>query len=614
MGLSCRWRVSAALVAAVSAATMFVVEVPVAHAALPAAVRSGSTTARARTVLNLRSAPMPAMRGKRAMLLPKSGPPPLAGEGPDLNAPARRNAGADQDDTDSNNWSGQLLVGSTFTAVVGEWTVPAVVPSTATEADADWIGIGGDGISELIQTGTTSVTGGGSTSYYAWYELLPAQPVSIRLPEPVTPGDEMLAEIEETSTNVWYVGIEDVTKGWTAARTFTYTAGQANSAEWISERPLDAVTHQYVTLADFGSVRFHDMRFTAADPTATRLTAVTMKTAGQVIAYPGNVTSTTTGDFTDYYGAPAAVTTPATTTTPPKTTTPSTTTTTQPVSTTPPSTTTTSTSATTPPATTTTVAPTVTAVTPPSGPTAGGTTVVITGGNFTIGATVQFGAAQATDGDVVYVDSTEITAVAPAHTAGSVDVTVTVPAGMTSAASPPDRFDYQAPKVSSVSVHDGPTAGGTVVTITGSTFTSGATVRFGTKLATHVTVEGSTRIGATSPAHTAGAVDVTVTIPGGTSVASPAGLFRYQAPRVTSVSPRDGPTAGSTTVTIVGADFVRGATVRFGTKLATRVTVVSPTRIRATSPGGRGIVNVTVSIPGGSSVMSPGDRFEYRAA
>ena len=73
-------------------------------------------------------------------------------------------------------------------------------------------------------------------------------------------------------------------------------------------------------------------------------------------------------------------------------------------------------------------------------------------------------------------------------------------------------FTYVAPPtVTSVSPNNGPAAGGTAVTITGTNFASGATVTFGSTAATNVTVVNSTTITATTPAGSAGAVTVTVT-------------------------------------------------------------------------------------------------------
>ena len=70
------------------------------------------------------------------------------------------------------------------------------------------------------------------------------------------------------------------------------------------------------------------------------------------------------------------------------------------------------------------------------------------------------------------------------------------------------------PTVSSVSPNNGPLAGGTAVTITGTNFASGATVTFGSTAATNVVVVSSTTITATTPAGSAGAVTVTVTVNG----------------------------------------------------------------------------------------------------
>ncbi len=63
---------------------------------------------------------------------------------------------------------------------------------------------------------------------------------------------------------------------------------------------------------------------------------------------------------------------------------------------------------------------------------------------------------------------------------------------------------------------------------------------------------------------------------------------------VTALSPTTGPVGQA--VDISGANFGRGATVRFGAEPATRVDFVSGTLIRATAPpGGHGQVDVTVT-------------------
>ncbi len=84
--------------------------------------------------------------------------------------------------------------------------------------------------------------------------------------------------------------------------------------------------------------------------------------------------------------------------------------------------------------------------------------------------------------------------------------------------------------VTGLSPTTGPTAGGTLVTITGTGFTGATAVDFGTTPATNLTVVNDTTITADSPAGT-GTVDVTVTTPVGTSATSSADQFTYAAVR-----------------------------------------------------------------------------------
>jgi hypothetical protein len=134
--------------------------------------------------------------------------------------------------------------------------------------------------------------------------------------------------------------------------------------------------------------------------------------------------------------------------------------------------------------------------------------VTITGTNFAAGATVTFGSAAATN--VVVVSGTQITATTPAGSAGGVTVTVTING---QSGSLTNGFTYiVAPTVSGVSPNTGSTTGGTAVTITGTNFAAGATVTFGGTAATNVVVVSGTQITATTPAHAAGAVTVTVTV------------------------------------------------------------------------------------------------------
>ncbi|MGA9768285.1 MAG: alkaline phosphatase family protein, partial [Blastocatellia bacterium] len=77
-----------------------------------------------------------------------------------------------------------------------------------------------------------------------------------------------------------------------------------------------------------------------------------------------------------------------------------------------------------------------------------------------------------------------------------------------------DLFDTStspAPAISSISPNSGTTNGGTSATISGSGFTTGATVSFGGSPATNINVTNGASITATTPAHAAGIVNVAVT-------------------------------------------------------------------------------------------------------
>ncbi len=250
-------------------------------------------------------------------------------------------------------------------------------------------------------------------------------------------------------------------------------------------------------------------------------------------------------------------------------------------------------------------APTLSSLSPTSGPVAGGQTVTLTGTDFAAGATVLFGGNLATG--VVLTGTTTITCTTPVGVAGSVNVTVTNTDGQNSTLT--GGYTYvSAPTVTAVSPGSGDVSGGTPVTITGTNFASGATVTFGTAQATSVTVASATTITCLTPAGSAGAVTVTVTNPGGGSGSLPSG-YTYTTggtiPTVSSVSPNQGASAGGTLVTISGSNFATGAVVTFGGVAATSVTFVNSSTLTAVvpraAPGAPTVVSVTVTNTGGAS-------------
>ncbi|MGK5068778.1 IPT/TIG domain-containing protein [Janthinobacterium sp. RT4P48] len=258
-------------------------------------------------------------------------------------------------------------------------------------------------------------------------------------------------------------------------------------------------------------------------------------------------------------------------------------------------------------------APAVSGISPTAGPTTGGTSVIINGTGFSGTTAVTFGATAASGFTVN--SATQITATAPAGSAGTVDVRVTTPGG-TSATGAADQFSYLvAPTVTSISPTTGPAAGGNTVIITGTGFSTATAVTFGATAAPGYTVNSATQITATAPAGSAGTVDVRVTSTGGTSATSAADQYTYvAAPVVSSISPTSGPTTGGTTVTITGSGFSGTTAVTFGATAATGVTVNSATQITATAPAGSGTVDVRVTTTGGTSATSAADQFTYVGA
>ncbi len=175
------------------------------------------------------------------------------------------------------------------------------------------------------------------------------------------------------------------------------------------------------------------------------------------------------------------------------------------------------------------IVPSVTSVTPESGPEAGGTSVTVTGTQLKGVKAVKFGSVEATSFKVS--SGTSVKATAPAHAAGTVDVTVTSAEG-TSPTTSADHFTYVAkPAVTNVQPNVGAASGGTTVMITGTGFTSASGVKFGQSKATSYTVLSGTWISAVSPAGK-GTVDVTVGTPGGTSATGSADQFAYRSGKI----------------------------------------------------------------------------------
>ena len=263
---------------------------------------------------------------------------------------------------------------------------------------------------------------------------------------------------------------------------------------------------------------------------------------------------------------------------------------------------------------------------PPATPTCTGSPIAFTGptGNVVITATSSGGSGfydpgpnlpaparpyshltatvtNATVNSVTYNSPTQVTLNITASASGLQNVTLVNPDGQSVVANGCIDVSAAAPTVTAISPSQGPTTGGTAVSITGTNFTGATAVTIGGAAATGVTVVNSTTITATAPAGAAGTASVLVTTAGGTNTANT--LYTYVAPpTVAAISPTQGPTTGGTAVTITGTNFTGATSVTIGGAAATGVTVVNSTTITGTTPAGTiGAKNVVVTTPGGTA-------------
>lgn len=207
---------------------------------------------------------------------------------------------------------------------------------------------------------------------------------------------------------------------------------------------------------------------------------------------------------------------------------------------------------------------------------------------------------------VVSVAATQIVVTMPPGVApGTVTALVRNPDGQV-VASFATYIYVAAPVMTAIAPVEGPSTGGTVVTITGQNFqSSGTTVRFGATNGTSFQFVDTQTLRITSPAlggtpAADTAVDVSVAGTGGTAVLP--GAFTYRLfPRITTVSPPGTPAAGGGEIVIRGANFLADSAVVVDGVPATSVIVDEPTTIRAVvAEHPVGVVDVEVYTSGGT--------------
>ena len=184
--------------------------------------------------------------------------------------------------------------------------------------------------------------------------------------------------------------------------------------------------------------------------------------------------------------------------------------------------------------------PYIASIAPGQGTIVGGTPITISGAYFTGAISVTIDGAPVIN--MVVVSSTTITAVTPAHAAGSVSITITTPSRTSTF---PNAFSYASSSILSIVPNTGVVGGGALITISGNYLGGATSVTIGGAPATNLVVVSPTTITAVTPTGTLGPADVVVTTPGGT--ASLASAFTYVVPWYTVLEQAPNPTVVTNT-------------------------------------------------------------------
>ena len=105
-----------------------------------------------------------------------------------------------------------------------------------------------------------------------------------------------------------------------------------------------------------------------------------------------------------------------------------------------------------------------------------------------------------------------------------------------------------------------------------------------------------------------------ITTSGGPSTPLASAYTYNTPPTVTSVTPNNGPQAGTNTVTVAGSGFVSGSTsVEFGSTAGTSVSVTNSASLTVVVPAGTGTVSVTVSTTAGGASTPLANAYTYSA-
>jgi len=221
----------------------------------------------------------------------------------------------------SPNWSGYVVVACStckLRYVTATWTIPAAsCASSPPTAMADfWVGLDGETSGSTEQIGTADSCTNGQPSYFAWYQMYPAQPIVAygpgRWSYDVNAGDLISASVYyDAAAGWWQLTLDDHTSGLAVTTDQPCPPGiQCDNAdaEVIAEAPNAGAN---LPLADFGAVTYSSIGITSRNGTRGGMASNPLWTVrpinligatGTTLASPGPVRAVGTA-FTDMWRA-----------------------------------------------------------------------------------------------------------------------------------------------------------------------------------------------------------------------------------------------------------------------------------------------------------------------
>ncbi|KAJ5799432.1 uncharacterized protein N7518_001500 [Penicillium psychrosexuale] len=191
----------------------------------------------------------------------------------------------------SSNWAGAVLIGTGYTSVTGQFTVPTPkLPSGASSTTqycaSAWVGIDGDTCSTaILQTGVDFCIQGSQVTYDAWYEWYPDYAYDFS-GIPISAGDVIKVTVTATSKTAGSAVINNLTTGKSV--THTFTGGVDGSlceynAEWIVEDFESGGS--LVPFSNFGTVTFSNAQAKSGSTTVgpSGSTLIDIKQSSQVL-------------------------------------------------------------------------------------------------------------------------------------------------------------------------------------------------------------------------------------------------------------------------------------------------------------------------------------------